>query len=544
MVLFFKSNVSMGALILALLISACQGKYSLNEDDTSTLGRDTVEVRRLINLSKKSLFTNLELGINQAIQASKIAENTSNHAITFDAYKTVAKAALDAGNFKVVEIYMSKFLNLAEQDHDEKMIGRAYSNLAMFHLYTNEPDQADSLFTLGLSILEQHAKKRHQKISEEDQIIIFLNLGHIYLAKKLYGKAESMYLKGFNLAVNKTPFLYYQGQLTQSLSLFFIQQKQAQKAKRYLDLAHKIQRDSKNEAMIPINLLISGSYFELIGQSDQAKLAYQEGIELAKKIKSIDLIIELSDHLYRIYESRGDHKQALFYLNLSLEQKDLSRKDLARQSLLGKTIERNILKQINSNNQEAKNTQNILLVIPILIVLTISVFFHRKSHWDNEEIKLLNLDKEDKNKLKVELEFAQQKLAKNALEAIQKEESLKQIVEKIKNTQDGNSENLSVLNSLRNDLEKLNKTKNWDEFEKGFVGLHANFFPDLLVAHPKLTNNERRLCAFLKIDLSTKEISKLTGQTIRAIELSRIRLRKKLQLTNSDLSLFQYLSNF
>ena len=75
-----------------------------------------------------------------------------------------------------------------------------------------------------------------------------------------------MYLKGFNLSVNKTPFLYYQGQLTQSLSLFFIQQKQAQKAKRYLDLAHKIQRDSKNEAMIPINLLISGSYFELIGK--------------------------------------------------------------------------------------------------------------------------------------------------------------------------------------------------------------------------------------------------------------------------------------
>ena len=544
MVLFFKSNVLLGAIILAFLISACQGKYSFNEDDTSTLGRDTVEVWRLINLSKKSLTTNLELSINQAIQASKIAESTSNHSITFDAYKTVAKAALDAGNFKVVEIYMSKFLNLAEQDHDEKMIGRAYSNLAMFHLYTNEPDQADSLFTLGLSMLEQHAKNMHQKISEEDQIIIFLNLGHIYLAKKLHGKAESMYLKGFNLAVNKTPFLNYQGQLTQSLSLFFIQQKQSQKAKRYLDLAHKIQHDSKNEAMIPINLLISGSYFELIGQSDQAKLAYQEGIELAKKIKSIDLIIELSDHLYRFHKSHGDDKKALYYLNLSLEQKALSKKDQAKQSYISKSIERTILKQLAVEEQEKTSTRNVYLIIFILFVLTISIFFHRKSHSDNEEIKLLKLDKEDKNKLKVELEFAQQKLAKNALEAIQKEESLKQIVEKIKNTQEGDSENSSVLNSLRNDLEKLNKTKNWDEFEKGFVGLHANFFPDLLVAHPKLTNNERRLCAFLKIDLSTKEISKLTGQTIRAIELSRIRLRKKLQLTNSDLGIFQYLSNF
>jgi hypothetical protein len=36
----------------------------------------------------------------------------------------------------------------------------------------------------------------------------------------------------------------------------------------------------------------------------------------------------------------------------------------------------------------------------------------------------------------------------------------------------------------------------------------------------------------------------LTGQTIRAIELSRIRLRKKLQLTNSELGLYQYLSKF
>jgi hypothetical protein len=93
-------------------------------------------------------------------------------------------------------------------------------------------------------------------------------------------------------------------------------------------------------------------------------------------------------------------------------------------------------------------------------------------------------------------------------------------------------------------LEKINKTKNWDEFEKGFVGIHANFFPDLLSTHPDLTNNERRLCAFLKIDLSTREIAKLTGQTIRAIELSRIRLRKKLQLTNSELGLYQYLSKF
>jgi len=150
----------------------------------------------------------------------------------------------------------------------------------------------------------------------------------------------------------------------------------------------------------------------------------------------------------------------------------------------------------------------------------------------------------DIHKVKEELEIAKQKFALSSLEAFQKENSLNQIVEKIKNNQSGTSEDLRELNKLGIDLEKINKKKNWDEFEKRFIGIHANFFPNLFLTYPDLTSNERRLCAFLKIDLSTKEIAKLTGQTIRAIELSRIRLRKKLKLTNSDVGLFQYLSNF
>jgi hypothetical protein len=44
------------------------------------------------------------------------------------------------------------------------------------------------------------------------------------------------------------------------------------------------------------------------------------------------------------------------------------------------------------------------------------------------------------------------------------------------------------------------------------------------------------------LDMTTKEISSITGQSIRAIEIARIRLRKKLNLTQSDTSLFEYFS--
>jgi DNA-binding CsgD family transcriptional regulator len=61
---------------------------------------------------------------------------------------------------------------------------------------------------------------------------------------------------------------------------------------------------------------------------------------------------------------------------------------------------------------------------------------------------------------------------------------------------------------------------------------------------PTLTLNERRLCAFLKLQMTTKEIASLTGQSIRAVELARTRLRKKLQLTNSEINLYDFILNY
>lgn len=62
--------------------------------------------------------------------------------------------------------------------------------------------------------------------------------------------------------------------------------------------------------------------------------------------------------------------------------------------------------------------------------------------------------------------------------------------------------------------------------------------------HPNLSLNERRLAAFLKLQLTTKEIASITGQSIRALEIARTRLRKKIGLTKSELSLCDYFLNF
>jgi DNA-binding CsgD family transcriptional regulator len=72
--------------------------------------------------------------------------------------------------------------------------------------------------------------------------------------------------------------------------------------------------------------------------------------------------------------------------------------------------------------------------------------------------------------------------------------------------------------------------------------VHADFYKNLNQINPDLTPNERRLCAFLKLNMSTKDISAITGQTPHSIKIARARLRKKFNLTNSDTSLLAFLA--
>jgi hypothetical protein len=97
-----------------------------------------------------------------------------------------------------------------------------------------------------------------------------------------------------------------------------------------------------------------------------------------------------------------------------------------------------------------------------------------------------------------------------------------------------------ILEIIR-DLEKTQEKSVWNEFEVRFQQVHNDFYKKLNDINPELSTNERRLCAFLKLNMTTKEISTITGQIPRSIDVARTRLRKKLNLTNSEVSLIEFL---
>lgn len=117
------------------------------------------------------------------------------------------------------------------------------------------------------------------------------------------------------------------------------------------------------------------------------------------------------------------------------------------------------------------------------------------------------------------------------------------------------SEFKSALNLSPNKREKavrdvvknieLNKNNSiFDELDYRFEQLNSDFFKSLTATFPNLTNNERKLIAFLKLDLNTKEISFITKQTPHSINVARTRLRKKLGIANKDISFAEFFDSF
>ena len=136
-------------------------------------------------------------------------------------------------------------------------------------------------------------------------------------------------------------------------------------------------------------------------------------------------------------------------------------------------------------------------------------------------------------------------LAANTIYLVKKNEVINNIVDRLTAAKENlMEENVPVIGNIINDLSSNIDSDIWEDFEIRFLQVHKGFYDNLQDRFPELTTNEKRISAFLRLDMSTKEISFITNQTPHSINIARTRLRKKLGLANKDISLSGFLSNF
>ncbi len=174
------------------------------------------------------------------------------------------------------------------------------------------------------------------------------------------------------------------------------------------------------------------------------------------------------------------------------------------------------------------------IVIFLFTVFILMILRYKK------RVKQSNNEKEN---LEKELELKNRELTTNVMYLLRRHELINNISTRLKRLKSKlTMENKEVMQKIIFDLQAGSEPEAWEEFEIRFENVHTDFYKKLRKVASDLTPSELKLCAFLRLNMNSKEISALIHQSTKSIEVKRSRIRKKLGITNTDVNLVKYLS--
>jgi len=220
---------------------------------------------------------------------------------------------------------------------------------------------------------------------------------------------------------------------------------------------------------------------------------------------------------------------------------------------------------------ETKLAFFIYLILFLLVLFEIGMLINKRSKKgavDMEKMKEIEINeqkirfeaetsekkreiKELKNQqLQYELRHKSQELASSTMNIIRKNEMLLEMMDKISKVTaeiKSNSDSSNVLSRLnkmeRSIKQNIENDNNLKRFEENFDLVYENYLKRLGEQYPDLNTSDKKLCAYLKMDLSSKDIAPLMNMSVRSVETNRYRLRKKMGL-DRDVNLSEFLQRF
>jgi len=223
-----------------------------------------------------------------------------------------------------------------------------------------------------------------------------------------------------------------------------------------------------------------------------------------------------------------------------------------------------MLKAVNANGTESESIQwsfyinppwyftklakVIYLALIASLIALIRYFYKKRLRQQTRKVKIekeRELIKVRNEKLEAEIMHKSKELANTTFSIIKKNELLleirKMLMYQRKQTTSIQAPKQSGIIRL---LDKnISNEDDWKIFESNFEQAHEEFLKRIREKFPELTPSDLKLCAYLRMNLSSKKIALLLGITIRGVENHRYRLRKKVGLEH-DSNLIDYLMNF
>lgn len=332
-----------------------------------------------------------------------------------------------------------------------------------------------------------------------------------------------------------------------------------------------------NDGFMLINKNSTSEIFELekpeieMIEVDKSNLELNQSnsIEIPFKNKNISISLSSPNSSNHFFEYSVSNIDASHWYSLENEKLEFSN--------LGSGDYKILFRTANFSGQKSPTTSIEFHVLPpwyrtgkgfaaffiMALILSVIIYaLHRRKIKKEQELIKHNLELEQKEILKEKNQENERKIVELKNEALKSEVTLKS--KQLANTAMALIKKNETLLELKNELQQnkkhfdnpfsfrklLNKVDHsiehkdeWNIFEYNFNQVHEEFFVELKRRYPQLTHKDLKICAYIKMNLSTKEIAPLLNISARGVETQRYRLKGKLGLDSDD-NLTNYLVNF
>ncbi len=512
---------------------------------------DSISVYALVELSRLYSSSDIERCIIYAEEAVDVAAHSKSESLNAFAMFNAGNSYFYQGMYERATIYFYKYLDIQIENNNKSGKAYALSNIGAIRLKMMDFEIAKQSFVDALEILEELSQKT-DKVEYKLQIPnVVNNLGIVYQNLQDYDSALWYYRKGLRMSEFTSEVKYFQATAYNNIGSLFLDASKIDSAYYPLEKAMelRIELDDLYGQAASHNRL--ADYFWVKGNQEKAIDHLYNAWDLANDIGSVDLQSTSSEKIYNYYDEINNTDSALKYYKIFNELKETinntkTLKQLTQLELTIKFKEQEKLAQIEQERLNSIYLFTGFILILLLLVFILLYFFL------NNRVRRLKLEKKnmalsaqnsnlEKENLKKELEIRNKELTTHVMSIIRKNELIGQIVQLLSEKMNMNNE--SFLHQIIKDLTSIQDESVWNEFEIRYQQVHNDFYKKLQNVSPNLSTNERRLCAFLRLNMTTKDIVSITGQSQRSVEVARTRLRKKLQITNSDISLVEFLTS-
>ncbi|MBD5304691.1 MAG: hypothetical protein HDS12_00135 [Bacteroides sp.] len=438
-----------------------------------------------------------------------------------------------------------KILNMEKHDSLKYYDFKVYNRLHGIYRILDMPDKSDEYIHKAGRWLKEHPKGADPRTLTELECEYLGAKASAAVDKEDY--VEALELSNKIISISDDPNIRHAAML--QIALIYQAQGELEIALHYLNDARKLNVTDSNRAAAVLtyaNLLnIKGEYEAAISFIDSVSHSL-EGFYPENNEYAIHIVAGSA------YQQIGNYREASYHFAKALQlidslqvQTSFIRMDAAKKQLADRYAVSNF-KHISSL---AYSQLWIIAVMVAIIILTLWLLHRHR----NESAKILhNLENKIFENLVKSTGIAQTLMGENReLKSVAKETTmamlrLAQISDAfdsingaLKTSSLSNAEKLKEIRQITSELHGSGDI--WEMYKALFLNIDRSFFDKLSLAHPDLTKAELRMCGYILLNMSTKEIAALTNRSIRTVETIKYNLRKKL---NAEMPTEQYLRMF